>query len=58
MSMCERGIFCGLYVDGMERYICLNEFFSVIGHIYAILTAVQAKTFLLFQCFEVLGVLA
>lgn len=58
MSMCERCVLFGLYINGLEGYIHLNEFFSVIGHIYAVFTAEQAKTFLLFQCFAVPGVLA
>lgn len=39
-------------VNGLERYIYLDEVFSVIGHIYAVFTAVQAKTFLLFSVLQ------
>ena len=32
MPVCEGSVFCGLYVNGLEGYIDLNEFFSVSGH--------------------------
>ena len=34
--MRQRSVFCGLLVDGLEGYIHLNEFFSVVGHIVQI----------------------
>ena len=58
VTMCQRGIFWGLYLDGLEGDVDLYAFFSVSGHIYAILPAVLAKTFLLFHCFAMPGVLS